>query len=190
MERNSTGAIIINELLSLDISRSKNMGYNPDDEDRSGSLFWSVNGERVSSIRLELDSSIETVFKLRYMYQGLEINNTLHLERIESNLRNGWIWLFVCQITGLRARKLYLYEGKFVHRNSIINGMYASQIKSKSYRQLESTFGLYFKLDELYEEIYSKNFKRYYRGKRTARYKRIIEQIKNIEGDEFDDREF
>ncbi|MDC1204269.1 hypothetical protein N8085_02560 [Salibacteraceae bacterium] len=190
MGRNSTGAIVINELISLDITRLKNMGYNPDDEDRSGSLFWSVNGERVSSIGLELNSSCDPAFKLKYMFQGVEINYILHLERIESNLKNGWIWLFICPTTGLRARKLYLYEGQFVHRNSIINGMYESQIKSQSYRKLESTFGLYFRLDELYEEIYSKNFKRYYRGKRTGRYNRIIKQIKKIEGDEFDDGEF
>lgn len=190
MNRNSTGVILINELLSLDISRLKNIGYNPDDVNRSGYLIWSVNNERISSISLELVSSNEPVFILKYFYQDIEINYTLNLERIESNLCNGWIWFFICPITGLRARKLYLYKGKFVHRKSITNGMYASQIKSKSYRKFESAFGLHFKLDELYEEIYSKHFKSYYRGKRTARYKRIVEQIKKIEGDEFDDGQF
>ncbi len=190
MSRKKAGAILYNELLALDVSRLKSMGYNPDDESRSGSLFWSINGETISSIGLELISSDEPYLSLKYMYQGVGKAVTLPLARIRSNLSNGWIWYFICPLTGLRSRKLYLHEGQFVHRSSITNGMYASQIKSHSYRKLESTFGLYFKLDELYEEVYSRNFKRYYRDRRTVRYKRIISQIKKIEGDEFDDREF
>jgi hypothetical protein len=43
------------------------------------------------------------------------------------------------------------------------------------------TFGAYFKSDKLYEELYSKHFKKTYAGKPTKRYLRIMEQIQQAE---------
>ena len=61
------------------------------------------------------------------------------------------------------------------------NGMYGSQTKSKSWRQMDRVYGSYFKLDELYEEVYSKHFKTHYNGKPTKRYLKLIEQINKAE---------
>ena len=59
--------------------------------------------------------------------------------------------------------------------------MYETQTHSKKYRQLEKTLGAYFKIDNLYSELYKKNFKKYYAGKQTKRYLRIMEQIQKAE---------
>jgi len=37
--------------------------------------------------------------------------------------------------------------------------MYDSQIKSKKWRNMDITFGAYFKLDELYKQLYKKYLK-------------------------------
>lgn len=68
--------------------------------------------------------------------------------------------------------------------------MYESQTQSKKYRELDKTFGAYFKLDELYEQLYKKHFKKSYAGKPTKRYLRIMEQIQKVEKMPFKEIEF
>ena len=59
--------------------------------------------------------------------------------------------------------------------------MYECQTKSKSWRQFDTVYGNYFKLDGLYEELYSKHFKTHYNGKPTKRYLKLLEQINKAE---------
>ena len=59
--------------------------------------------------------------------------------------------------------------------------MYETQTQSKKYRQLDKTLGAYFKSDNLYSELYKKNFKKTYAGKPTKKYLRIMEQIQKAE---------
>lgn len=59
--------------------------------------------------------------------------------------------------------------------------MYEAQTQSKKYRQLDKTIGAFFKSDNLYSELYKKNFKKTYAGKSTKRYLRIMEQIQKAE---------
>jgi hypothetical protein len=42
---------------------------------------------------------------------------------------------------------------------------------------LDKTLWVYFKLDNLYEQLYKKHFKKTYAGKPTRRYLRIMKQI-------------
>ncbi|HPN49609.1 MAG TPA: hypothetical protein PLR15_08275, partial [Bacteroidales bacterium] len=59
--------------------------------------------------------------------------------------------------------------------------MYKTQTQSKKYRQLDKTLGAYFEIDNLYSELYKKNFKKTYAGKPTKKYLRIMEQIQKAE---------
>ena len=59
--------------------------------------------------------------------------------------------------------------------------MYESQTKSKSWRQMDKVYGSYFKLDELYEELYSKHFKTHYNSKPTKRYLSLLNKISQAE---------
>ena len=59
--------------------------------------------------------------------------------------------------------------------------MYETQTQSKKYRQLDKTFGVYFKIDDLYSQLYQKHFKKTYAGKPTKKYLRIMEQIQKAE---------
>jgi len=46
---------------------------------------------------------------------------------------------------------------------------------------MDKVYGSYFKLDRLYEELYSKHFKTHYKGNPTKKYLRIMEQIQKAE---------
>lgn len=74
------------------------------------------------------------------------------------------------------CRKPYLIDGYFQHREAI-KGFYEKQIQSKYYRHLEKVYGPVFKADELYSQMYSRHFRKYYNRKPTKRYLKIIKQI-------------
>ena len=64
-----------------------------------------------------------------------------------------------------------------MHRSALPSGMYECQTQSKNWRQMEKVYGCYFDLDNLYEELYSKHFKKFYNGKPTKRYLKLMRLI-------------
>ena len=59
--------------------------------------------------------------------------------------------------------------------------MYESQIQSKKWREIEKIYGVCFDVDNLYEQLYSKHFKKFYAGKPTKRYLKIMRQLQKVE---------
>ena len=98
-----------------------------------------------------------------------------------SNLGKGLIWYFLCPQTNKRCRKLYSIGGCFFHREAFNGCMYETQTQSKKYRQLDKTFGAYFKTDDLFSQLHQKHFKKTYAGKPTKKYLRINEQLQKAE---------
>ncbi len=103
------------------------------------------------------------------------------LVSIPSNLGKGKVWYFVCPHTNKRCRKLYLISGYFLHREAFNGCMYESQTKSKKWREMERVYGSYFKSDECYEELHKKHFKKFYNGKPTKRYLKLMQKISQSE---------
>ncbi len=68
-----------------------------------------------------------------------------------------------------------------MHRSALPSGMYECQTQSKSWRLMNRIYGSYFELDSLYEELYSKHFKKHYNGKPTKRYLKMMNKMKQIE---------
>lgn len=54
--------------------------------------------------------------------------------------------------------------------------MYQKQIESKKWRYWNTIFANEFN-DEVYKELYSKYFKKFYRGKMTKRFARISKKL-------------
>ena len=52
-----------------------------------------------------------------------------------------------------------------------------SWTRSKNYREMDKSFGAFFKTDELYSQLYQKHFKKTYAGKPTKRYQKIKKLI-------------
>jgi len=93
-----------------------------------------------------------------------------------SNLGKGNIWYFLCPATGKRCRKLYLVGERFLHREAFEGCFYQKQVQSKYYTYLENTIGREFEADEAYDEMHRPFFKKYYNGKPTKRYLRLMKK--------------
>ena len=182
MPKPRTFPTLYNEALQISISKLKEWEYLNPEQIKSGTLNWSRNGNPTGSISIQVNThSKQPYIELDYKYRDEPRNYKVRMVSLPSNLGKGLIWYFLCPHTNKRCRKLYSIGGYFLHREAFNGCMYETQTRSKKYRQLDKTLGAYFKSDNLYSELYKKHFKRYYAGKPTKRYLRIMEQIQKAE---------
>ena len=182
MPKPHTFPSLYNEALQLSISKLKEWGYLKPEQIKSGTITWSSNGNKTGSISIQVNTHSEQPYiELDYKFKGEPRNYKAHLTSTPSNLKSGEIWYFICPHTKKRCRKLYSIGGYFLHREAFNGAMYECQTRSKYYRQLTKTLDSFFKQDELYEELYSKHFKRTYAGKPTKKYLRLMEQLNKAE---------
>jgi hypothetical protein len=149
---------------------------------KSGSIHWSNRGEPTGNIGIKVERlHSEASLQLDYKCNGKPISYSIEIISKPSNLGVGLVWFFKCPHTGKHCRKLYLGDSLFLHRTAFLGCMYEKQTKCKGYRRLDKSIGVYFKIDELYELIYSKHFKKHYKGKPTKRYLKTLFQIQVLE---------
>lgn len=179
---------LYDEVLQISIKKLKEFGYLKKNCVNSGVLNWSWHGQNKSSISIRVNTFAEPHhIELDYNTNGEPRNYKVRLITVPSNLGKGEVWYFLCPHTQKKCRKLYLIGGYFLHRKAFTGCMYESQTVSKYYRFLNNTFGAYFKTEKLYDEMYAKHFTKYYKGKPTKKYLRILEQLKRAEN--IDERE-
>lgn len=182
MPKPHTFPTLYNEALQIHISKLKGWGYLDPKQIKSGTVNWSRNGNPTGSISIQVNTHSEQPYiELDYKYRDEPRNYKVYLTSTPSNLNRGEIWYFICPQTKKRCRKLYSIGGYFLHREAFNGCMYETQTQSKKYRQLDKTLVAYFKSDNLYSELYKKNFKKTYAGKPTKKYLRIMEQIQKAE---------
>lgn len=183
MPKPYTCPTLFDNSLQMNVSKLKQWGYlNPNQITNNATLNWSRNNESIGSISINLNTLSEQPFiELEYDYKDEPRNYKVKLVSTPSNLGKGVIWYFLCPKTNKRCRKLYSIGGYFFHREAFTGCMYDSQIQSKYYRGLDKVLGAYFRSDNLYEELYKKHFKKYYAGKPTKRYLRIMQEIEKGE---------
>ena len=174
-------AFTTENMLSINITKFKKWGFLKYGVQKSGDIIWSVNDKETSRLAYKVNFKEKNPhFDLNYKTNGESFNYRIYFESLKSNLNKGLVWYFICPKSGEKSRKLFLYNGYFVNRNCT-HAIYDTQTKSKSYRRMEQTFGAYFDIDNYYEEIHSKHFKKFYNGKPTKRYKRLLELIEKAE---------
>ena len=182
MPKPYTFPTLYNEALQITITKLKKWGYLEPEQIKSGTINWNSNGNPTGSISIKGNTHSEQPYiELDYKYRDEPRNYKVYLTSTPSNLNRGEIWYFICPQTKKRCRKLYSIGGYFLHRQAFNGCMYETQTQSKKYRQLDKILGAYFKSDNLYSELYKKNFKKSYAGKPTKKYLRIIKQIKKSE---------
>jgi hypothetical protein len=182
MPKPYTFPTLYDEVKTVSISFLTKHRYLIPNQWQSGTITWSRNGNLTGSISIQVNTKSEKPYlELDYKCNKAPINYRVQLISFPSNLGKGVVWYFVCPHTGKRCRKLYLCDTYFYHREAFRNCMYEKQTRSKKYRQLDKTLGAYFKSDNLYSELYKKNFKKTYAGKPTKKYLRIMEQIQKAE---------
>lgn len=92
----------------------------------------------------------------------------------KSNLGTGLVWFFKCLKSGNVGRKLYFYEGEFIHQKDIPYN-YPAQNLGKNWRFIRQLFRREQGLDVPL-------FKReYYAGKPTRNYLRFLKAVEKIE---------
>lgn len=187
MPKIPTYPTLFDSTLQINVSNLKKWGYIIPGQIKSGVLKWSSNGAKTGSIDISVNYQNKNPFlKLNYTYNGNPRQYIIRLVSIPSNLGFGQIWYFLCPETKKRARVLYSIGGYFLHREAFNGCMYECQTKSKYYRSFEKDFGALFKIDNLYEQQYKKHFKKFYSGKPTKRYLRILKLIDQAEKTEIE----
>ena len=182
MPKFPTFPTLYDEVLQINITKLKECGFLDPKQIKSGTLTWSRNGNPTGSISIVVNTHSEQPYiELDYKYRDKPRNYKVYLTSTPSNLNRGEIWYFICPQTNKRCRKLYSIGGYFLHREAFSGCMYKTQTQSKKYRELDKTLGAYFEIDNLYSELYKKNFKKTYAGKPTKKYLRIMEQIQKAE---------
>lgn len=163
---------------TLSINFLKNHNYLIVNQIKTGSITWSANGYKTDSI--SITSSIspnDPYIELNYKYNDATINYKVKLISIQSNLGKGVVWYFICPKTNKRCKKLYLIDTYFYHRTAFRGCMYENQTKSKNSRNTDKLLNRYMKSEQLIEQIFEKNFKKYYAGKPTKKYLKILNEM-------------
>jgi len=184
MPRYSNFPILFDELKTITMSDLNKWNYLQLNRTKSGTINWR---NRYNEITSSLTISVKLTEYEKYLLLDYKYNNEkeyyykVPFVSVPSNLGKGNVWYFICPFTGKRCRKLHLIQGRFMHRSALPSGLYSKQAESKTWRQLEKVYGAYFDSDRLYEELYSKHFKKYYKGKPTKKYIKLMQRIKKAE---------
>jgi hypothetical protein len=182
MPKPHTFPTLYDEVKTVSISFLTKHGYLKPNQLKVGSVHWSRNGENIGSISIRVCTHSENLFlEFDYKCNQVPIKYKVQLISVPSNLGKGVVWYFVCPRTGKHCRKLYLADTYFYHREAFKGCMYEKQTQSKKSRYLDKTIGAYFKTDQLYEQLYKKNFKKQYAGKPTKNYLKLTQQIQKAE---------
>lgn len=182
MPKPYTFPTLYNEALQIQISKLKGWGYLNPKQIKSGTLNWSRNGDEIGSILIRVNTHSEQPYiELDYKYRGEPRNYKVYLTSTPSSLGKGIVWYFICPQTKKRCRKLYSIGGYFLHREAFAGCMYETQTQSKKSRYLYKTLGVYFRTDQLLDQLCKKHFKKQYAGKPTKKYLRIARQIQRAE---------
>ncbi|MEY8761673.1 hypothetical protein [Chryseobacterium tongliaoense] len=179
MGRWSNGPDEVESLKRITISDLKKLGYLQPNIRLNQNIHWTNQyGERVSSITVIIETTdTDGYITFDYTYnQSQKVNYQVRLITRPSNLGNGLLWFFVCPHTQRVCRKLHLNSGYFLHRTAFNDLYYEKQLRSKKWRDWEKIFGSYLD-DKLYEELHKKHFKRFYNGKPTKRYLKLMKRL-------------
>jgi hypothetical protein len=181
MAKPHTHPTLYDNALQMSIKKLNEWGYLKSGQEFKTQLDWSRNGNPIGSISIKINTMSKNPYiELDYKFRDDPRNYKVDLVSVKSNLGKGVIWYFVCPETNKRCRVLYSIGGYFLHREAFSGCMYESQTQSKKNRELEK-FAMYFQTSKLKSEIYSKHFKKMYKGKPTKRYLKLLKKLKQAE---------
>ncbi|AKD53798.1 hypothetical protein [Spirosoma radiotolerans] len=175
MSRSSTYKDNYNDLLKFSLADLKRHGYMVGWF--SAALTWTRNGNKRATINIVVNLNLlqqGNYVQLDYTVDSRPISYRIKLIQIPSNLGKGFVWYFICPLTGERCRTLYKAGDYFSSRKAQRGTLYESQTYSKHYRWIDKTFGPDFKLDAAYDELFKPYVKKHYRNKPTPKAKKVL----------------
>jgi len=144
-------------------------------------INWKSSRTNEITARISVDFLGNGIYKFHYSYNEVPVQYFVEVISEPSNLGKGEVYYFKCPKSKLKCRILYLYNGFFVHRSLCKGLMYESQIHSKKWRQLDTIFSNVLGLDRMYEQLYTKSRKKYYKGKPTKWFSKLRKEIDRAE---------
>lgn len=181
MPKNYTFPTFYDECKTVSITKLKEWGYLKPNQWLNGTITWSRNGSKYASIGISVNTFADKPYiEFDYKCNDEPIKYKVFLVSLHSNIGKGRIWYFLCPNTGKQCRKLYMVNTYFLHRSAFPNAMYEKQTYSKSSRQQFQLWSRLFDDDKIYEQLYSKYFKKTYRGHPTKRYLKLLNKLKQM----------
>ena len=178
MPKYTTYPTLFNEVLQIRMNKLKEWGYLKPNTIKMGTINWSWDGTKRSSIDILVDMSENKPFlELNYKCNGEPIKYQIPLVWVPSNLGKGKLWYFLCPHTRKRCRVLYSIGSYFFHRDAAAHGMYESQTESKKKRDLYRQFDKLNRAEAAHKKMNAKCFKNYYNGKPTKRYPKLLKEL-------------
>lgn len=183
MAKPATFPTLYDECKTVSISFLSEHGYLKPGQWKTGTITWSRGeGEHkrvTGSISIEVNTDTQSPYLLLdYKTNDKPVKYPVQLISIPSNIGKEVVWYFLCPSTGKRCRTLYLVDGYFLHRKAFKGCFYEKQTLSHKNRKLHKYLEKAFGIDKVYEQIYSKYFKKHYAGELTRRYLKLLKQIK------------
>ncbi|MEJ7739608.1 MAG: hypothetical protein WKF97_19460 [Chitinophagaceae bacterium] len=183
MPKPHTFPTLYDECKTISIGFLKKHGYLQLDHWKSGTITWSVNGNKTGSISIAAYiNAADPYLELDYTSNNKPIKYRVPLVNMPSNIGKGIVWYFLCPSTGKQCRKLYLADTYFLHRSAFRGCMYEKQTYSRQNRIRFHAFGKLFRTDDVYDQLHSKHFKKYYKGKPTKQYLKLMKLLNEAEG--------
>lgn len=152
-------------------------GYLSSNKFQYGVITWSMNGERLSDVRFGVstaDMKVRFIYRTRNRY--FEENWTP--KNYEVGLVStpcyfgGLRYWFKCNQCSKRVGSLYLYSDLDFMCRHCLNLSYESRNKSKRYCILDKLF----RAEQIERQIFDLRTK-YYQGKPTRRYQKLLNQL-------------
>jgi hypothetical protein len=183
MARLSKNPILLDYCKSISISDLARMGFLRQNSTNINTVIWKKKGVETASITLTVNLYTPRHCFAEFSYSCTQgpIEYRVQMEALPSNLGKGKLWYFICPRTGKRCRKLHFLEGYFLHRSAFPSALYELQTWSKEDRY-EATKPIYRSTfaEIIYDELYSNNFKKTYKGKLTKRYKMVLKKLQKL----------
>ena len=166
----------IEDYIRLRVGDCKRIGLFVPNEQTTGVITWTQGNVRVASIRMGTNLTGAVPYAvLSYTYKGEPVRTELTLRFKPSNLKDGTgYYYFVCPVTGLSCRNLYMVDGQFVSRTAF-RPLYRKQAQTRVAKSNGSLAWLR-ALGE-YEDLLTAKYRRLtYKGKLTP-YGRKVEKF-------------
>ena len=172
--------ILIDDYLRITVKDCKRMGYLTPNNHVSGTVKWTQGNKVIASVGLTTNLTGTVPYAvLNYTYKGTPVNVTLTLRYKPSNLKEGTgFYYFVCPVTGLSCRNLYLVNGRFVSRTAF-RPLYRQQAERIHARNGSLA---YLRALSDYEDLINAPYRRLtYKGKLTPYGRKVMKRSNHVD---------
>ena len=169
----------IEDYIRLTVKDCKRLGFFVPNNETNNVIRWTQGENVVASVHFGTNLKGAAPYAvLAYRYKGEPVHTELTLRFKPSNLKEGTgYYYFVCPVTGLSCRNLYLVNGQFVSRTA-----FRPLYKKQAERQRRDGLGVLLDIAD-YERMTNAPYRRLtYRGKLTPWGRKVEKYAKRVGG--------